>query len=166
MTVEFTQRAITHLTENLPRIEKCLNQLSEEEVWQRPNSSSNSVGNLLLHLCGNVGQYILSSLAGRPDVRERDAEFAAKGGLDKAALMDLVQMTVKNACEVIGSQDRNSLLTVRSVQGFQMSGIAIVMHVVEHFSYHVGQIAFWTKQLRDQDLGFYEGINLNQKNEA
>lgn len=164
MTVEFTQRAITHLTENLQRIEKCLNQLSEEEVWQRPNSSSNSVGNLLLHLCGNVGQYILSSLAGRPDVRERDAEFAAEGGLDKAALMDLVQMTVKNACEVIGSQDRNSLLTVRSVQGFQMSGIAIVMHVVEHFSYHVGQIAFWTKQLRDQDLGFYEGINLNQKN--
>jgi uncharacterized damage-inducible protein DinB len=149
---------------NTPRIAKCLAELTEEELWQRPNAASNSVGNLMLHLCGNITQYVLSSLAGQPDRRERDAEFAAEGGLNKAELLQKLQETVDQATQVIRQANREEMLRERTVQGFQMSGIAIAVHVCEHYSYHTGQIAFWVKLLKSKDLGFYAGINLNAKN--
>jgi uncharacterized damage-inducible protein DinB len=163
---EFTEQIARHMEMNMPRIEKCLGELTEEELWQRPNAASNSVGNLLLHLCGNITQYVLSSLAGRPDKRQRDAEFAAEGGYAKAELLQKLQETVQEAVRVIRETSREEMLRERQVQGFQMSGIAIAVHVCEHFSCHTGQIAFWVKQLKNKDLGFYAGINLNAKNES
>ncbi len=68
---EFKTQSVAYFEANTPRIEKCLAQLNETEVWLRPNGASNSVGNLLLHLCGNITQYILSSLGGQPDHRTR-----------------------------------------------------------------------------------------------
>lgn len=162
---EFLEQSIYYLEVNTPRIEKCLAELSEEEVWQRPNGLSNSVGNLLLHLCGNITQYIISSLGQMPDHRVRDAEFAAQGGFSKAELMQKLTETVSNACEVIRTLDQNDLLRSRSVQGFQLSAIGIIIHVTEHYSYHTGQIAFWTKQLKNKDLAFYARRDLNAKNE-
>ncbi|MBN8680225.1 MAG: DUF1572 family protein [Chitinophagales bacterium] len=161
---EFTEQIARHMEMNTPRIAKCLAELSEEELWQRPNEASNSVGNLMLHLCGNITQYILSSLAGRPDQRMRDAEFAAEGGYTKAELLQKLQETVNAATQVIRQASREEMLRERTVQGFQMSGIAIAVHVCEHYSYHTGQIAFWVKLLKSKDLGFYAGINLNAKN--
>lgn len=163
--VEFSQQAIFRMNEFTPRIQKCLEDLSEEEVWQKPNSSSNSVANLILHLCGNITQYIISSLGQQPDQRQRNAEFEAQGGLNKAELINQLQATVEKANEIIAQQRPESLLKVRSVQGFQFSGIGIIMHVVEHYSYHTGQIAFWTKYLKNKDLGFYADMDLNAKNE-
>lgn len=162
---EFLEQSIYYLELNTPRIEKCLAELSEDEIWQRPNGLSNSVGNLLLHLCGNITQYILSSLGQVPDERVRDAEFAAQGGFNKAELMQKLSETVSNACEVIRNLDQTDLLRLRSVQGFQLSAIGIIIHVTEHYSYHTGQIAFWVKQLKNKDLDFYAGRNLNAKNE-
>lgn len=158
---EFKTRSVEHLQENLPRLATCLAELTEAEVWQRPNPASNSIGNLLLHLCGNVNQYILASLVGEPDTRQRDEEFVAKGGLTKAELMQRVQDTVDRACAVIMIQDEASLLRERSVQAFRKSGLGIITHVVEHFSYHVGQVAFWTKALKNEDLGFYAHLDLD-----
>lgn len=162
---EFLQQSIIHLEVNTPRIEKCLAALTEDEVWQRPNEISNSVGNLVLHLCGNITQYILSGLGQVPDYRVRDAEFAAKGGFTKAELLLKLSSTVEEACQVIRHLDHNDLLRIRSVQGFQLSAIGIIVHVTEHYSYHTGQIAFWTKQLKNKSLDFYANLDLNAKNE-
>ncbi len=161
LTPEFIDQSLHYLHLNTPRIEKCLGELSEEEVWQRPNEASNSVGNLILHLCGNIRQYIVSGLGQQPDTRARSVEFSVTEGFSKAELLQKLNETLQLADTVIQAADENNLLTERTVQGFTMTGLAIVVHVVEHYSYHTGQIAFWTKQLRNQDLGFYAGINLD-----
>lgn len=162
---EFAAQIAHHMELNTPRIKKALAELTEAEVWQRPNAQSNSVGNLLLHLCGNITQYVLSSLGKLPDHRVRDAEFAAEGGLNKAELLEKLQHTVDQANKIIRLASQEEMLRVRTVQGFQMSGIAIAVHVCEHYSYHTGQIAFWVKLLKNKDLDFYSGMDLNAKNE-
>ncbi|GAB4493443.1 MAG: hypothetical protein OHK0019_17390 [Saprospiraceae bacterium] len=162
---EIKEQIILRMEENTPRIEKCLAELSEAEVWQRPNPASNSVGNLILHLCGNITQYAISSLGNKVDIRDREAEFAAEGGFSKAELLEKLTWTVREAVETIRRASREELLRERAVQGFRMSGIGIIVHVCEHYSYHTGQIAFWTKILKNKDLEFYAGIDLTVKNE-
>lgn len=161
---ELKSQVIFRLEENTPRIEKCLTELTEAEVWQRPNPSSNSVGNLILHLCGNITQYAIASLGNKPDARDRDAEFSATEGFTKSELLEKLTTTVNQAVETIRSASAENLLRVRTVQGFDMSGVGIIIHICEHYSYHTGQIAFWTKLLKDKDLGFYAGIDLTIKN--
>jgi uncharacterized damage-inducible protein DinB len=161
---EFINESIKRLKENTPKIEKCLDELDESEIWQRPNGSSNSIGNIIVHLCGNITQYILSSLGNVEDKRERDREFSIQGGLNKKELLEKLASTVDQATRVIQNVDPHDLLSKRSVQGFDLSAVGIIIHVVEHYSYHTGQIIFWTKLLKDKDLGFYTGIDLNKKN--
>lgn len=163
---EFIEQSIFRLEENPPRILKCLNRLSKEQVWLKPNPSSNSIGNLILHLCGNISQYILSSLGELPDQRQRDLEFSAKGGFNKKELFEKFDTVIKKSAAVIRDCDEASLLKIRSVQGFDLSGIGIIIHVVEHLTYHTGQIAYWTKILKDEDLGFYADMDLNVKNKS
>lgn len=163
---EFIQRSVQQLQENTPKIKKCLDELTEEEVWKKPNASSNSVGNQLLHLSGNITQWILSSLGNTPDNRERDLEFSTEGGLTKKELFDMLESTVAKAVEVIQNLTGDELLQLRSVQGYETSGVGIIIHVVEHYSYHTGQIIFWTKLLKDKDLAFYAGVDLNRRGEG
>ncbi|GAB2799690.1 hypothetical protein GCM10027275_52080 [Rhabdobacter roseus] len=162
---ELLEQAAYRMNENTPRIAACLAELHEEEVWLRPNAASNSMGNLVLHLCGNIRQYAISGLGGQPDVRTRDEEFAAQGGPTKAELLAALTATVHEALVIIQNSDEQNLLARRWVQGYELSGIGIIMHVVEHYSYHTGQIAFWTKLLKNKDLGFYAGVDLNVKNQ-
>ncbi len=159
---EFLREAIVRMEDNTPRILTCLDLLSEAQVWQRPNAASNSVGNQILHLRGNIGQYILSSLAEQPDARERDVEFATEGGYSKAELGKILQDTVDQAVAILRSVSEPQLLKSRRVQAYEMSGLGAALHAVEHYSYHTGQIIFWTKYLLNQDLGFYAGVDLNQ----
>jgi uncharacterized damage-inducible protein DinB len=163
-TREFIAQSIYRIELSSERIEKSFLLLEEEDTWKRPNDASNSIGNLVLHLCGNITQYIISSLGGKPDNRVRDLEFSTKSGYTKVQVLAKLREVVKEAKEVICNIPEEELLRVRSVQGFNISGIAIVIHVVEHYSYHTGQIAFWTKLLKEKDLGFYAGIDLNKKN--
>ncbi len=163
---EIISEAILRLNENTPRVEKCLNELTEEDLWLKPNASSNSVGNLILHLCGNITQYVISSLGEKVDERHRDLEFSSTGGIDKTTLLAKLKKTVDHASNVIEELSDDALITRRSVQGFEYSGVGNIIHVVEHYSYHTGQIAFWTKLLKDKDLGFYDGVDLNTKNET
>ncbi len=163
---EFVEQSIFRLEENLVKIEKSVAELSEEDVWKRPNESSNSVGNLIVHLCGNVTQYIISSLGEKDDLRERNKEFETKDGWNKVELLAKLSETVRESSEIISKMDEETLLKMRSVQGYEFSGLGNILHVVEHFSYHSGQIAFWVKLLKDKDLGFYSGLDLNAKNEV
>ncbi len=162
---EFKEQAIFRLNESTRMVRASFAELTDEDIWARPNPASNSIGNLILHLRGNMTQYAISSLTGTPDARERDAEFAAREGYDKDTLLAMLEATVEEVKAAVQNADEASLLRERSVQGFRFSGIGIILHVVEHYSYHTGQIAFWTKILKNKDLGFYAGMNLNAKNE-
>ena len=164
ITSDFKNQSLHYLRLNTPRIEKCLSLLSEADVWKRPNATSNSVGNLILHLCGNIRQYIMSGLGRQPDTRERDEEFRATEGFTKQELLQKLTETVAEAAAVIEATDEDNLLSERKVQGYTLTGAGIIIHVVEHYSYHAGQIAFWTKLLKDEDLAFYGNADLNIKN--
>ncbi len=162
---EFISQSIFRWHESVKRIEKCLKDLTEDEVWQKPNQSSNSVGNLIIHLCGNITQYIISSLGHREDLRERDEEFRISGGFSKSELFEKLRETIDVASSILEKASQDELTRSRNVQGYELTGIGIVIHVTEHLSYHVGQIAFRTKLLKDKDLGFYKGVDLNRRNE-
>jgi len=161
---EFVKNALYRMDESTRMIKKSLLELSDEELWERPNSSLNSIANLLLHICGNMTQYIISSLGEAEDKRNRDLEFSQKNGMCKAELLGKLQDTVNIAKRVIFDATIDQFLKTRQVQGFSLSGIGLVLHAVEHYSYHTGQIAFRVKQLKNVDLGFYEGIDLDLKN--
>jgi uncharacterized damage-inducible protein DinB len=146
--------------ESLPRILKCLDRLTNEQIWWRPNESSNSIGNLVLHLCGNVNQWIYSGLGGFPDDRVRQAEFDTREFIDREDLKIALESTMEKARTVIERITVNEILRIRPVQTFEEKGLSILIHVTEHFSYHTGQIAYITKMLSDKPLGFYDGITL------
>ncbi|MEZ4898148.1 MAG: DinB family protein [Saprospiraceae bacterium] len=167
---QLTQRLIAEvkvrlMEESMPRIEKCLSVLPDAAIWQRPNTHSNSIGNLLLHLNGNVRQYILSGLGHQPDTRERSRELSTRDGRSKADLMAKLHQTMAEVTRVLDRLTPEELLTVRPVQCYEMDGIGILVHVTEHFSYHTGQIVFYTKALQDIDMGFYAGVDLEKKGE-
>lgn len=164
ITSELLSDCVAHLQESTKRVDACLQLLTEEQVWQKTNAQSNSIANLILHLCGNMTQYVLSSLDNIPDVRERDKEFSTESGLSKAELIEKLSSTVANVIKVIEKQTDELLLQIRSVQGFSKSGVRIIIHVTEHYSYHCGQIALLTKLITNKDLEFYKGYNLNTKN--
>ncbi len=162
---ELVKNALYRMDESTRMIQKSLDNISEEELWQKPNESLNSMGNLILHLCGNITQYIISSLGETEDSRNRDVEFSAKATASKKEVLQQLERTVDTAKRVIFDASLVQLLKARSVQGFTFSGVGVIIHAVEHYSYHTGQIAFWVKQLRNKDLGFYDGIDLKIKNE-
>lgn len=147
--------------ECVPRIRKCLDQLSNEQIWWRPNDNSNSIGNLVLHLCGNVRQWIYAGLGQNEDVRHRQAEFDRREMMDKQELDSILIETMEMVRPVINNIPVEELLAIRSVQTFEETGLTILVHVTEHFSYHTGQIAYITKMLADKPLGFYDGIPLD-----
>jgi uncharacterized damage-inducible protein DinB len=139
--------AQSYLEQYLRRIQVCVDGLSEEQVWWRANDASNSVGNILLHLCGNLSQWILSTLGSEAFERHRTEEFSARGNAAKEELVERLAGIVDRCSRVIGSLTEADLESPRRVQGRDTDGIGVVVHVVEHMSYHAGQIVFVTKEL-------------------
>ncbi|MGH9328081.1 MAG: DinB family protein [Terriglobia bacterium] len=140
--------------QHLARILACLERLSEEDLWWRPNASSNSAGNLVLHLAGNVRQWIVSGLGGEPDIRNRDREFAEQGPIPRRILGALLKKEVKAACRILDTLTTDDLVKFYSIQKFNIQGFIAVSHVVEHFAFHSGQIIYLTKLRLGEDLGF------------
>ncbi|MGB0929361.1 MAG: DinB family protein [Chitinophagales bacterium] len=161
----FIKESIEYINLNLPRIRKCLMEITEDELWKRPNEHSNSIGNIIVHLSGNITQYIHSSLGGEPDIRDRDIEFSRIGGLTRDEVYQKISAVTEKAVSVLQRTTEAELLKVREVQGFDMTGVAIIVHVTEHYSYHVGQITFYTKLLKNKDMGYYAEHDLNKLNE-
>jgi uncharacterized damage-inducible protein DinB len=155
----FTEFSTGKLRQFVDRIELCLGKLSEEQIWARPNAASNSAGNLCLHLAGNVRQWILAGVAGQPDLRRREEEFAARGGFEREQLVNRLRETVDEACAVIEGLSDERLLEVVKPQNYDVTVLGAVYHVVEHFAMHTGQILLLTKAATGEDLGFYRHLS-------
>jgi uncharacterized damage-inducible protein DinB len=160
MTTEqsFLEYSANKLAQHVERISECLGRLSGEEVWARASDNENAVGNLVLHLCGNVRQWIGTGVAGNPDVRERDREFAARGNVTPAELRTRLQEVVGEAAAVIRGLEPRRLQDRTVIQGYDVTLLEAIYHVVEHFSGHAGQIIFATKLLTGADLSFYRHL--------
>jgi len=137
------------------RIETCLGMLSQERIWARGGENENAVGNMVLHLCGNVRQWLISGVGGEPDVRDRDAEFAARSGAGAAQLAARLRQTVDEALKAIERLHPQRFTERLTVQQYEVSVLEAIYTVVDHFSMHTGQIIFATKMLTGADLGFY-----------
>lgn len=145
----------------LPKIRRCLEALPPEDLWWRPNEKSNSVGNLVLHLAGNVRQWIVSGVGGKADIRERAQEFAADGrnlgaDWDRKSLVAYLEETLADVDEALAALSPDELLTRTTIQGMDVTYLEAVFHAVEHFSMHTGQIIWITKLRAAADLRFYE----------
>lgn len=140
----------------LPKIERCLEKLTDEQIWWRANPESNSIGNLLLHISGNARQWLVSGLGGLPDQRQRQTEFDERDGIPRAELLDRVRTTVADVDRVLAGFDPERLLDEYAIQGTTSTALAAIFHVTEHFSMHTGQIILLTKLLADVDLLFYD----------
>lgn len=135
------------LTSALSRIPHCLDQLSEEQVWWRSQPGMNSVGNLLLHICGNVRQWLVSGLGDAPDTRNRPAEFSERGPIPKGELLSRLKAVVDEARAVLAQQKAGTLLEVRRIQGSEVTGLAALIHSVTHFRGHTQEIVHMTRVL-------------------
>jgi uncharacterized damage-inducible protein DinB len=138
------------------RIQDCLARLTPEQVWTRNSENENAVGNLVLHLSGNVRQWIGSGIAGLPDHRRRDAEFDARGGQSAEELSQILSTCVDESSRIVRSLPVIRLTERVTPQGYDVTVLEAIAHVIEHFSMHTGQIILLTKLLTGQDLGYYQ----------
>jgi uncharacterized damage-inducible protein DinB len=141
--------------ELFPRIEYSLQMLTEDQLWWRPNHESNSIGNLMLHLAGNVRQWIIAGVGAKPDTRKRNEEFEARGLIAKEELYAKLRATVDEAGEILLSLSPSALSERRTIQGMNISVLEAIYHVVEHFSMHTGQILYIAKLITGKDLHLY-----------
>jgi len=142
--------------EYLPKIERCLERLTDEQIWWRPNEDSNSIGNLLLHLSGNARQWIVCGLGGEVDKRERQAEFDERRVVARSEILARIKATVDQVDETLARFDQARLLDTFLIQGTNVTALEAIFHVTEHFSMHTGQIILLTKLLTASDLHFYD----------
>jgi len=168
MTLEadFLTSAADKLAENLDRIQTCLTELPPPSLWARDSENENAVGNLLLHLEGNVRQWILSGIGAAPDARDRPSEFSARTGGTAAVLQTKLRDTVGEAVALIRALPHGRLAERVSIQGYDTTVLSAIFHVVEHFSGHTYQIILLTKRFTGKDLGFYSYLDKTGRRET
>lgn len=161
IVAQFNQRVFE---ESYSRIFKCLGMLDEDQIWSSPSGSIPAVGNLVLHLSGNARQWILSALGGKKDNRDRESEFIIHRNIKKSDLVFLLENLRINIQEVLLDLDDTILNEQFEIQGLRENGFSVLVHVIEHFSYHTGQITTLTKLHTNQSTEYYGGMNLNSLN--
>jgi hypothetical protein len=155
VTTAFLAESRRNLIASHTRIEHCLNQLTDDQLWSRPNPDMNAIANLLLHLSGNVGQWITSAIENTPPTRNRPAEFSEKGPIPKQALRDQLQQTITRALAAIDSiKTPDQLLAPRHVQGNDTTILTAIYHSVSHFEGHTQEIISMTRQLKGNQYAF------------
>jgi hypothetical protein len=155
--LEFSRRKL--LEHYWPRLRGCVASLTDEQVWWRPNAASNSIGNLILHLNGNVRQWLVASFNRWEDNRNRPAEFDETGSIPASVLLENLGATMQQAAEVMVRLTQADLIAPYEIQGYHVSGLEAVYQVVEHFAMHYGQILYIAKTLSGADLGLYRELN-------
>ncbi|XOV67897.1 MAG: DinB family protein [Fluviicola sp.] len=147
--------------ESYPRIEKCLNTISEDQIWVAPNENLVSIGCLIKHLLGNAQQWVYSGVLGNSFDRDRNFEFVSEPNLGKTDLLELMEDAKTKITKAFESLNVDQLQRNFVIQGFETTGISAVIHVIEHFSYHTGQISLLTKMFQNVDLEYYANHNLD-----
>ncbi len=151
----FLSYSADKLRQSEERIAICLERLTPDQIWWRGSPEQNAVGNLVLHLSGNVNQWLLTGVGGEPDTRDRDSEFAARGTASGLELRAVLQEAMVPAYSLLSQLQPERLHDRLQLQGYDLTVLEGIYHVVEHFSLHTGQILYITKMLRREDLGFY-----------
>jgi uncharacterized damage-inducible protein DinB len=144
------------MSDYLPKLERCLEELSDEDVWWRPNEASNSIGNLMLHLTGNLREWIIGGVGQRAFERIRQQEFDERSHLPGKELLARLRATLKEADDVLASVGPESLLTRRQIQNDVGTVLEAIYHVVEHFAMHTGQIIMLSKMRAGKDLRLWQ----------
>lgn len=152
----FLRHSTNKLTQMTGYIEACILRLDSDQIWDRGRGAQNSIGNLVLHLCGNVRQWIGWSIGGEADVRERDREFAASSRVDTAELLSRLNAMVGDALVILENLPPDRLTERITTQDGERSALEVIYQVVGHFQQHAGQIMFATKMLTGEDLKFYK----------
>ena len=153
---EFLASSRHHLMqEYVPKIKRCLDELSDDDIWWRAHETDNSIGNLILHLSGNIRQWIISGIGGAPDDRERQKEFDERMHIPRSELLQLFTSTLAEADAVLERFDTSKLLEVRHFQRWEYTCLYAISHVVEHVAQHMGQIIYITKLRKGVDLKFF-----------
>jgi len=166
LAADFLTSAADKLAANLDRIESCLTELPPHCVWARDSENENAIGNLLLHLEGNVRQWILSGIGAAPDERDRPSEFSARTGANASVLFAKLRGTVGEALALIRALDHRRLAGQVFIQGDDTTVLSAIFHVVEHFSGHTYQIILLTKRFTRKDLGFYSYLDETSRSET
>ena len=148
-----------YLREYLTKIRLAVSVLDDDIIWARPNESSNSIGNLMLHLSGNARQWIVSGVGGAADIRDRQSEFDQRAPLPATSLIDWLEQTVTDVDRVLASLTPADLHTRRTIQANDVSVLEAVYHVVEHFSMHTGQIILLAKSKQPDRIRFYDMVD-------
>ncbi|MFL2590307.1 MAG: DUF1572 family protein [Flavobacteriaceae bacterium] len=161
MIIEIKKNSIYRIEENLRMILICFDKITEIDLWNKPSKKGVAFGNQIIHIVGNMTQYLISALGEKKVNRERDKEFIIDKSMSKKSLKNMLSLTIKESKKTINKLSVENLLKTRKVQVYTLSGIGCLIHAVEHFSYHTGQIALLTKNITNNDLGFYNGIDLN-----
>lgn len=157
LAASFLARSRYYLRTEYPaKIRAAVQALPPDRLWWRPNEQANSVGNLLLHLSGNVRQWVVSGIGGQVDVRRRNMEFAARGGANAADMLAMLDATLGEADEVVRALTPSELSQRRLIQGRETTVFEALYHVVEHFAGHTGQIILMAKMLSPGAIRFYE----------
>jgi hypothetical protein len=139
------------------RLEACherllhsLGQLDDRQVWWRPHESLNSVANIVLHVCGNLRQWIISGVGGAPDVRDRLAEFTERAPIPRDELLRRLGEVVREADAILAGLDEGALLRPRTIQGFDESVLSAIFDCVAHLGGHTQEVVYITRlQLGD-----------------
>ncbi len=144
------QEASDELDGAMRKINHCLSQLTDEQIWWRPAESMNSIANLILHLCGNVQQWIVSGVGGVEDTRNRPLEFSQREMISKDELIQRLESTTARAIATMQAAPIDEFLCSHSIQGFEATGIGALFHSVSHFQGHTQEIVHLTRmQLGD-----------------
>jgi uncharacterized damage-inducible protein DinB len=157
--LEFSRKRL--LYDYWPRLRACVESLSDDQVWWRPNDACNTIVNLILHLNGNVQQWIVASFERFDDERNRPAEFSERQVVPARVLLEKVDSTMRRASDVLSRLTEADLRATFHIQGYTMTGLQAVYHVAEHFALHYGQIAYVTKSILGKDLGFHRELDKN-----
>ena len=151
---EFSVQICALLDQAVEKIDHCLDQLDDEQIWWRPEKGLNSIGNLLLHICGNLRQWCIVPVNDLPDNRKREAEFTTDH-MDRKELLDLVNSTVGEAKQSIRRIAGHQLLSQKLIQGFHVNLMNALLHTTTHFQGHTHQIIYLTRLQKKETYRFH-----------
>lgn len=137
-----------------PRVQRCLLELSDDQIWWREHESNNSVGNLVIHLVGNLNQFVLTTFGGAPDTRNKEREFSERNPVSKEELLRRLETTLRESDTILAQFNPERFSETTFLQGRERTYLEVLAIVLEHFALHTGQIIYIAKLKKGKDIKF------------